>query len=239
VNDDEVAGDTQVDVWPIALDRPPGEVEALATLLDRRELADACSRVRGRDRDRLIVARAVRRQVLARCLDLDPSELAYALDRWGRPTLDPVHGSSLRFSNARSGDHAVVATTSGRRVGIDLELLRSVPEASTIAATWFDPATREQLVVQPRDGRDGWFLSRWTVLEATLKATGDGLAPDAHEVRLGDVATGVVGVRGPGGAGCWATWPLTAWRDAGAVVAVVTEPPRGHVAWRPRTWATC
>jgi 4'-phosphopantetheinyl transferase len=234
VNHGEMASDTQVDVWPIALDRPPPDVEVLASLLDRRELADACSRVRRRDRDRLIVARAVRRQLLARCLDLAPSELAYVVDRWGRPTLDPRHGSSLRFSSARSGHHAVVATTHGRSVGIDLELLRSVPEASTIAATWFDPATREQLVIDARHGRGGWFLSRWTALEATLKATGNGLASDTHEVRLADFASGVVGVRGPGGAG-WATWPLTSWSDAGAVVAVVTEPPRGHVARRPTT----
>jgi 4'-phosphopantetheinyl transferase len=228
----EAATSGRVEVWPIELDREPHVVERLARLLDARELADACARVRAQDRDRLIVARAARRQLLARCLDVDPAELTYLVDRWGRPTLDPRHGTSLRFSSARTGHRAVVATTDARRVGVDIELRRPVPEAATIAATWFDPATREQLATAPPAEHEGGFLSRWTALEATLKATGRGLTAGGRGVRLADVDAGVVGVRVAAGDGCWATWPLTAWTDAGAVIALVTEPPRGHVAWR-------
>jgi 4'-phosphopantetheinyl transferase len=223
----EAAAGDRVEVWPIELDRAPHEIEGLAPLLDARELADACSRILPGDRDRLIVARAVRRQLLARILDVEPAEITYVIDRRGRPTLDPRHGTSLRFSSARSGHRAVVATTGSRSVGIDLELLRPVPEAATIAATWFDPETREQLATDPSAGHDAGFLRRWTALEATLKATGRGLAAGGHDVRLADIDAGVVGVRDPGGDvdGCWTTWPLTAWSDAGAVLAVVTAPP--------------
>jgi 4'-phosphopantetheinyl transferase len=228
----EATAGERVEVWPIDLDRPPHVVERLAPLLDARELADAWVRVRARDRDQLIVARAARRQLLARCLDVDPAELTYAVDRWGRPTLDPRHGSSLRFSSARSGHRAVVATTHARNVGIDLELLRPVPEAAAIASAWFDAATCEQLAADPHVGDDRGFLCRWTALEATLKATGRGLAAGGKDVQLTHVDAGVVGVREPGGARSWAAWPLTASGDAGAVLAVVTEPPRGHVAWR-------
>ena len=225
--------DDRVEVWTIDLDRPPHDVERCARLLDARELADACARVRPQDRGRLIVARAARRHLLARRLDVDPAELTYVVDRWGRPTLDPRHGSALRFSSARSGHRAVVATTDARSVGIDLELLRPVPEAATIASAWFDRATCEQLATDPVAGDHRGFLFRWTALEAALKATGRGLAAGGHDVRLAHVDAGVVRVRGPGGDGSWAAWPLTASSHAGAVLAVVTEPPRGHVAWRP------
>jgi 4'-phosphopantetheinyl transferase len=228
----EAMADDRVEVWTIDLDRPPHVVERCAPLLDARELADACARVRAQDRDRLIVARAARRQLLARYLDVDPAALTFVVDRWGRPTLDPRHDSSLRFSSARSGHRAVVATTDTRCVGIDLELLRPVPEAAAIASAWFDPATRGQLASDPVIGDHRGFLTRWTALEATLKATGRGLTAGGHDVRLAHVDAGVVGVRGPGGDGSWAAWPLTVSGDAGAVLAVVTEPPRGHVAWR-------
>jgi 4'-phosphopantetheinyl transferase len=225
----------RVEVWPIELDREPHAVDRSALLLDARELADACARVKPRDRTQLIVARAARRQILARHLDIDPAKLTYRVDRWGRPTLDPRHGSSLRFSSARSGHRAVVATTHARSVGIDLELLRPISEATAIASAWFDAETCEQLANDPVAGDARGFLSRWTALEATLKATGRGLVAGGHDVRLAHIAAGVVGVREPDGEGCWATWPLTASSDNGATIAVVTEPPRGHVAWRQRT----
>jgi 4'-phosphopantetheinyl transferase len=227
----EAASGERVEVWPIELDRAPHAVDRSARLLDARELTDACARVKPRDRARLIVARAARRQILARHLDIDPAEVTYRVDRWGRPGLDPRHDSSLRFSSARSGHRAVLATTHARSVGIDLELLRPIPEATAIASAWFDAATFGQLVNEAVAGDDRGFLSRWTALEATLKATGRGLVAGGHDVRLAHVATGVVGIREPDGDRRWATWPLTTSSDGSAVLAVVTEPPRGHVAW--------
>jgi 4'-phosphopantetheinyl transferase len=228
----EGTADERVEVWSIELDREPHEVDQLALLLDARELTDACARVRPADRGRLIVARAARRQLLARYLDVDPVEVTYLVDRWGRPELDPRHGSDLRFSSARSGHRAMVATTEARSVGIDLEQLRPVPEAMAIASAWFDPTTCRQLVTGPSVGDDLAFLSRWTALEATLKAVGRGLAAGGHDVRLAHVAAGIVRVREPDGHGCWETWPLTAAGDGDVVAAVVTEPPRGPVAWQ-------
>lgn len=119
----------------------------------------------------------------------------------GKPGVD----TAFEFSLSHTAEHAVVATSLERPVGVDLERDRSWPERPA----WLERLhPRERAAVDRPDAGDTGMLECWTRHEAIGKALGCGLA---HGLRiLGEVAGGTfagLGVRSrtlvpPRGAAC-------------------------------------
>jgi 4'-phosphopantetheinyl transferase len=172
----------EVHLWRAPLDWPPEILDALAATLDlpERERA-ACFRF-PRHRDRWIAARAALRDVLSRYLAASPRSLRFAAGPQGKPRLDGV--DEPRFNLAHSGALALVAVAAGREVGVDLEELRPIPDAETVAAQFFSAAEREALRAAP--GAEG-FLRLWTRKEAALKRDGVGLSGRLDDASLAGV----------------------------------------------------
>jgi len=61
-------------------------------------------------------------------------------------------------------------------VGVDIEQIRVVDEAATIAQRFFSKAEHAELCTLPESDRSLAFMRCWTRKEAYLKATGDGLS---------------------------------------------------------------
>lgn len=68
-----------------------------------------------------------------------------------------------------------MAVTRGRRVGIDVERLRPVPDALAVARSLFCPVEVAALEAVSAAERDEAFLRCWIRQEACLKASGEGL----------------------------------------------------------------
>ena len=159
------------------LDVEPEAVCVLATLLADAERDRAHRFAFDRDRRRFIVARARLRQLLSTRLAVRPESVELIYGKHGKPALAPQFADSgPSFNVSHSEDIAVYAFSMGREIGIDIEAVRTIPDADAIAARFFSPRENEAyLALNLRDRARGFF-NCWTRKEAFIKALGDGLA---------------------------------------------------------------
>lgn len=162
-----------VHVWRIPLDVPPATLDRLASLVsgDERDRADRF--YFDRDRNRFLAARGALRMILGSYLDSDPSLLSFHYGPRGKPSLA---GSPLEFNLTHSAGLALCAVALGRRLGIDVEALRPLPDAAAIAERFFSDAERRALRSVTEAQRTLAFFQCWTRKEAYIKAIGEGLS---------------------------------------------------------------
>lgn len=151
--------------------------DGLEDLLCAAELARAAQIVHARRRAEWTRSRGLLRALLARHVGADPRELRFVLGAHGKPALDPrCSASDLRFNLSHSGNLALVAVSSGREVGVDIE--------------------------RARERHTAEFLHAWVAREAAVKCDGGGLlaSPRADlwtaELDLGPRAVAAVAVEG-------------------------------------------
>lgn len=182
-----VARRDEVHLWRAPLRPPPRELEALARTLSAEERAQAGRFRFPEHRERFIAGRGIQRAILGRYLGAEPAALVFRSGVRGKPQLDgPPAGSDIRFNVTNAGDRALYAVALGREVGIDLEPLRPVPDARSLARSFFSAVEGEALARVPDALLHAAFLNGWTRKEALIKAVGDGLSMplDAFDVTL-------------------------------------------------------
>jgi 4'-phosphopantetheinyl transferase len=129
-----------------------------------------------KDRRRWVAARTLVRWVLARYLGVEPTKLVLGADANGRPlVLSPPDADWLCFSLSHAGDVAVVAVTRDRRVGVDVELVRSGLDVVAVAQRAFGEAVASELACEGEARRTQRFFEVWTREEARGKCRGTGL----------------------------------------------------------------
>lgn len=166
----ELTSDT-VDVWRIGLMAPPATVRALEGVLDGDERERLHRRVDPSLRRRYTVAHGAKRCIVAGYLAVAPAELRWRRGRYGKPELCGQH--RVRTSLTHAGDLALVAVTTIRDVGVDVEQARDVRTALRLADRYF-PAAEARLVrgaAEPAD-QVALFARLWTRKEACVKAVG-------------------------------------------------------------------
>lgn len=177
-------GPGEVHIWMASLDVAAGRLEELRRTLGPDEEQRAARFGSAVHRRRFLARRGLRRAVLARYAGRPPGSLRFGASPAGKPEL--AGGGDLSFSCSQSDGLALYAVARGRRVGIDIERLRPVADAMSIARALFTPAEAAGLGAVPAGGRDEAFLRSWTRKEACLKACGEGLGGglDRFVVRL-------------------------------------------------------
>jgi 4'-phosphopantetheinyl transferase len=177
-----------VQVWSVALDLPGNQVAQLHQLLSPDEQERAQKFRFARHRRRFVAARAALRFIVGRYLDEHPRSLIFQAGRYGKPFLaGNMLATGLQFNVTHSGDLALIAFTWERRVGVDLEQIRQVAEAESIAKGYFSSAEYAALMALGEGQRERAFLDCWTRKEAFIKAIGEGLSfpLDSFRVSLG------------------------------------------------------
>ncbi len=98
----------------------------------------------------------------------------------GKPALasPPPH-----FNLSRRGGVALIGISATHEVGVDVELLQTMADATELAQLHFTPRERDGVARESGAARDRAFLRCWTRKEACMKATGSGLslAPSTFE----------------------------------------------------------
>ncbi|GAA4352179.1 hypothetical protein GCM10023165_41040 [Variovorax defluvii] len=167
-------------LWQVDLDATPAP-QAVASLSES-EWERARRFVFKRDRSRYIAAHAALREILGSQCGIPASMLEFQLGPFGKPVLAE---GRLHFNLSHSQSLALIAVCEHTEVGVDVELLRPMPDAEALAETYFSPAERRALAALPPEAREHAFLCCWTRKEACLKATGMGLSVDTRSFEVG------------------------------------------------------
>ena len=160
------------------LDAKPEEVRSLGALLCATETRRAERFRFERDRRRFIVARARLRQLLAARLGVQAEAVELAYGTNGKPK---ILDSSLCFSVSHCEDVALFAFSKASAIGVDVEAIRPIREADTIAVQFFSPRENEAYAALAAHNKPLGFLQCWTRKEALVKAIGEGLSMPLHQ----------------------------------------------------------
>jgi 4'-phosphopantetheinyl transferase len=162
----------QVDVWRIRLDFPLKVLERLQATLSEDEKERAAQFHFAADRDRFIASHGCLRGILARYLHCEPHQFRFSTNSHRKPSL---YGHNVEFNLSHSGDFALIAIAQERKVGVDVERIRSGISSHVIAQQYFSSSEFEELQSLPLEQRETAFFTCWTRKEAYIKAQGQGL----------------------------------------------------------------
>jgi 4'-phosphopantetheinyl transferase len=176
-------GTTQV--FTFKLDLSPAELAEQVRTLNEEEL-DRAARYRfERDRNRFLAARGILRDILASCLGIHARAVDFIVGPRGKPSLSGnCDAVGLQFNLSHCGGLALLGVTRDGPIGVDLEQVRHIPEATDLVRRFF--SIREQAEYESLKEEDKLtaFFNLWTRKEAWLKATGDGISELLHRVEV-------------------------------------------------------
>jgi 4'-phosphopantetheinyl transferase len=161
----------RVDCWFVSLATFPADAESLAAAILSK---DERKRARGfyfeRQRQYYIRSHAALRLLLGQYL-----MTAIVADIYGRLML-AARAGGLEFNLSHSGDAVLVGVSLHAPLGVDIELVRDVPDFLAIAKRHFAPSEVEELLrLAPEQRCEGFYVT-WTRKEALVKALGLGLS---------------------------------------------------------------
>ncbi|HEY9848970.1 MAG TPA: 4'-phosphopantetheinyl transferase superfamily protein [Leptolyngbyaceae cyanobacterium] len=141
-----------------------------------------------RDRKRFTAARGILRNILSRYLNTEPQQVEFTYSSRGKPSLARTYNDrNLQFNVSHSQDLAVYGITLDRAIGIDIEYIRSTPDAEQIVNRFFSENEKSAFSKLPPHQKEIAFFHAWTQKEAFLKATGDGLAGHLDQIEVSPI----------------------------------------------------
>lgn len=165
------------DIWLRRMTFDAAQSDVWRRLLSDEERARyAAFPIEKRKRE-FLLGRVALRTLLAERLDQNPETIPLHVTEAGEVT---VATAPYHVSIAHSRDRAVAAV-SPRRVGVDLEHVRTCPPAVVDFA--LRPEEQDELARLPMS-HDAAFILCWTLKEAALKAMGTGFARSPKKVRI-------------------------------------------------------
>jgi len=160
--------------WTATVRRPGPSYRDLLGLLSADEQARAAGMRNRVDRVHFVVARAELRTILASYIGGRPNEVRFRYGQHGKPELAEPRGTDLTFSLSHSGAAAICAV-GRRRVGVDLQQVRTALDWQALARRFFSSADVEAIEALPKSRRRRAFFTCWVMKEAVTKACGRGL----------------------------------------------------------------
>lgn len=235
-----------VDLWFVDLRLPNETIRCFRDTLAPDEIERAERFHFEVHRGRYIARRGALRVLLGHYLGVEPTAVEFCYGDHEKPSLAPSlarrsanENGPLQFNLSDSEDYALIGFGHGDEIGVDIEVVRDMPDAESIASHFFSLGERRELSSLPAgDCRSLGFFHCWTRKEAYLKAIGKGLAAplDAFRVTLHpeDPARFVAFDGLPGEPERWSLVHLEP--EPGVVGALAVRRPgiegRGFV-WRP------
>ncbi len=143
------------------------------------------------------LCRAAVRVMLCEQLGCANTRLSFGFGDHGKP-FAILNGLRVpvSFNVSHSAPHALIALSSERRIGVDVEMREARRDIDGIAESVFGADERKALASTGGDDKVRLFFRLWTMKEALIKALGTGfsLAPDRFEVpsaMIRDVDSGI------------------------------------------------
>ncbi|MDQ6942082.1 MAG: 4'-phosphopantetheinyl transferase superfamily protein [Candidatus Eremiobacteraeota bacterium] len=162
------------------------DLGATESVLDAGEIERARRIVAAGAREQFIVGRVLLRSVVGRYLGRPAAALEFTTSERGKVSLRGESGTRLAFNVSHSGRFAICAIAT-RRVGVDIEYIRTEIDVAGLSRLCFGPHERRDVTDYPAAGRLRVFYELWTRKEAYVKATGEGLARDLLDFEVAPI----------------------------------------------------
>jgi 4'-phosphopantetheinyl transferase len=218
----------EVHVWSVDFARLPVELGELTAALTPDE-RDRAGRYRAaKVRDQFVACRGLLRRLLGGYTRTDPPAVPITYFQAGKPVLATA---AVEFNLTHTDGMALIAV-GRRRLGVDVERHRVIPDADGLVERFFSPAERVAYRAVAADRRPAAFLRGWTCKEAVIKAVGTGvLALDGFDVEIDpDRPPAVLEVRHEAFTGT--RWSVGVWEPAAGFVAALAVEGVAELAWR-------
>lgn len=173
---DLTISNTEIHIWRVVLDRAASEIHNLAQTLSESELQRADRFHFDRDKNSFIIRRSALRSILSRYLNIAPNLVQFSYGPCGKPELAAKFHSTLCFNSSHSQGLALYAVTRSRKIGIDIEQIRPLPDMESIVERFFSQQENAAFKAVSAEQKLAAFFNCWTRKEAYIKATGDGLS---------------------------------------------------------------
>jgi 4'-phosphopantetheinyl transferase len=178
-------GSDEVQVWTAMLRPDEAALAGLARALSPDERARVERFSVSEPRQQFVYGRAVLRQILGACLNVEPAALVFGYQPQGKPFLSQsALAGDLRFNLSHSGRMVAIALARGREVGVDIESIQRLDDWFLPAGRIFSPRELGELFSLPKPQQREAFFNGWTRKEAYLKATGEGLTDDLPAIEV-------------------------------------------------------
>lgn len=165
-----------VQIFSLKLDAPGAGGEDDVALLDAAERARAERFRFDRHRRRFVAAHAGTRRCLSQALGQPARSLRLHCREHEKPRL--LNAPSWAFNLSHSGELALVAVSDAAAVGVDVEMVRDLPDFDAVAREVFASDELAELASLPFADRAQGFFRAWTRKEAVIKTTGEGFRAD-------------------------------------------------------------
>lgn len=136
-------------------------------------------------RRRFLLTRAALRAILCEELECENEQLHFEKSRYGKPHVlvneRPVTAS---FNVSHSGNHGLIAYSPEGLLGVDVEVRDAKRDLSLLVDTVLNASEKTALALAQGSERTHLFFKLWTLKEAILKASGEGLALDATSIKI-------------------------------------------------------
>ena len=144
--------------------------ENLTAILTKAEVEKKNRFFKKADAVRFALGKYFLRKILGEQVNSSPKSIHFLLTETNKPYL-----SEINFNISHSGDYVAIAI-SKKVMGIDVELIRNNFDYSSIAMVCFT-ADERALITNIKD-----FYTLWTRKEAVLKASGEGIVDNLHDI---------------------------------------------------------
>ena len=176
-----------VHVWAAGLELPLAILSRFREILSPADLQRADRFHFEKHRTRFVAAHAILRKILAQYLEngTGGKSLEFKIGSHGKPALTgPAALCGLHFNLTHSEDLMLLAVTRAANVGVDVERIRPMNDATDLVERFF--STRESAAFRkvPAARQPEAFFNLWTRKEAWLKATGEGIGSLLNRVEV-------------------------------------------------------
>jgi 4'-phosphopantetheinyl transferase len=178
---------SDIHMWRAWLKLPPFLMYQFERTLSEDEHKRAACFHFEHDRDRFIIARGILRMILGSYLDIQPQEIHFAYNSYGKPGLSHnLTATAIQFNVSHSNELALYAFTCESEIGIDVEFVSPLLDEKEIANRFFSHREYTSYCQVSSNQKLNAFYNCWTRKEAYIKAIGNGLTHplDSFEVSL-------------------------------------------------------
>jgi len=166
-----------VALWQASLDICPRQIRRFRQLLSREEAARAQRFLSETHRRRFVAAHGILRQILGGLTGICPKQLEFSDQGRGRPGLkNDLPFDFFCFNLSHSREMMLLGVCLKGPVGVDIEWINPAVDISGMADRFFSPDEARAVRSRSRESAKALFYQYWTLKEAYLKATGEGIA---------------------------------------------------------------